>query len=137
MDQELADALEAVRKACEAVDDGLRANLLQALQSIRSRLEQDDRGPQPPALPHRWKNLGKLAVTSPLRPARDAAYQAVDAVIELVWPKLSEEEKKRRRKEQDSTRDRSKRSRPAEERAAEERAAGRADRARSASVLQP
>ena len=75
-------------------DDGAQAKLLEALQQIKSRLQQDDRGAQPPALPRRWKYLGKLAETSPLRPARAAAYQAMDAVIELGWPKLSEEEKK-------------------------------------------
>jgi len=39
-----------------------------------------------PALPDKWKYLSRLSASNPLRPVRANVYEAMEALLALVWP---------------------------------------------------
>ena len=85
MEESELPAYLAARRATEDLDEGdsLRQKMLSA---ITARLQTGKRGGQAPALPHRWKYLGKLEENSPKRLGRQRAYDAVDELVSLIWP---------------------------------------------------
>ena len=92
----LAAALDRAQSACESLDeqDALRPLMLNVLRTVTERLQptmdQWAYGVAPrnsrPGLPDRWKYLNKLGESSALRPPRAAAYEAMDALLDMVWP---------------------------------------------------
>ena len=75
-------------------NDAPRPLMLGVLRTITERLQPTmeqwsygvpSRGERP-GVPNRWQYLNKLAASSALRPTREKAYQAMDALLDLAWP---------------------------------------------------
>ena len=85
-------------EACDLLelDDPLRAELL---GDVRSRMAEtrDDRGRRPP-IPDKRQYVNKLGASHPRRPARTAACDAVEQLLDHVWRPLSSTERNRKRR---------------------------------------
>ena len=94
------DALQAL-----AFDDPLRPVMAALLATIRTRMGQADRGRRP-AAPDRARFLNKLAPSHPLRPAREAAFTAMDNLLAIAWlPATSTERSQKKRNRPDDADD--------------------------------
>ena len=104
----LATALNDAQNACDMLDDAdaLKPLMVKLLRTITERLQPSQlqwahgvpsRGTRP-GVPNRWKYLNKLADQSPKRASRAAAYQAVDALLDMVWPIAHDSSTERSRK---------------------------------------
>lgn len=95
----LAAAFDDAQSACDALGDkdALRLLMNDVLQTIAERLQPTleqwahgarSRGERP-GVPNRWKYCNKLAEGSALQKRRAAAYEAVDALLDLAWPRAT------------------------------------------------
>eukprot|EP00966_Prymnesium_polylepis_P184756 4282029-Prymnesium_polylepis.1 len=79
------DLMHRAAEACEAleINDPLRAKLLELLGDVRSRITKTraDRGRRPP-IPDKRQYLNKLSSIHTRRPARTAAYDAVEQLLD-------------------------------------------------------
>ena len=98
-DETIGAALERARIAYAALDeaDALRPKMGALIDIIKVRLQQDDRGLRP-GLPHRGKYLNKLKTSSPQRPLREAAFVAIDALLELGWQPMTNTERTQKKR---------------------------------------
>lgn len=83
----VAAAIDDARTACDALatGDALRLPMTTFIDAVVERLQSNGKS-TPPKLPNRYDNLNKLAANSPIRPARAAAFAAMDALLEVGWP---------------------------------------------------
>ena len=102
---QVASAYLHARRECDSLPrtDALRAKMDALLDEVAQALQRLDRGPRP-AVPHRAKFLHMLK--SPVQPLRQAAYDAVDALLDAGWPPApamsnDERQRKRRRKQKE------------------------------------
>lgn len=96
-EETVAKALDDAQMACEALrpDDALRPLMLDVLRTITTRLqptlEQWALGAAPrgtrPGVPNRWRYLHRLDDAHAAKPLRKNVYEAMDALLELIWPK--------------------------------------------------
>jgi hypothetical protein len=98
-----SDLMQRAVESCEALElnDPLRPKLLELLSDVGARITETraDRGRRPP-VPHKWQYLNKLGASHPRRPARAAAYDAVEQLLDEVWWRpLSSTERKRNSRE--------------------------------------
>ena len=105
----LAAALDRAQTACAALGahDRLKPLMAGVLQSVVERLQPSEEQwafgsasrSSRPALPDRWKYLNKLAASSTRRPARAAAYQAMDALLDVAFPIIHASATERKQKQ--------------------------------------
>ena len=96
---DVADALERARVACDALGDAdalhphVRCFIAAAEQLLRAASRKK------PPLPDRHTYLNDVAARNPVRPARAAAYDAMDDILAVGWPKLTNAEKQVRKRQ--------------------------------------
>ena len=98
-DVRVQEAITAARHACEALeaDDKFREEIIGVLDAAVAACQPDvETATKRPALPDKWKYLTKLSATSPLRPQRSNVYEAMEALLSLVWPAMSSTERSRK-----------------------------------------
>eukprot|EP00966_Prymnesium_polylepis_P115033 2658765-Prymnesium_polylepis.1 len=73
--------------------------MLELLGNVRSRITEtrEDRGRRPPT-PDKRQYVNKLGAMHTRRPARTAAYDAVEQLLNHVWRPLSMNERNRKRR---------------------------------------
>ena len=93
--------MQRAAEACEALelDDPLRAKMLELLGDVRSRITEtrEDRGRRPP-IPDKRQYVNKLGAMHTRRPARTAAYDAVEKLLNHVWRPQSSTERNRKKR---------------------------------------
>ena len=99
---QLSSALTRCHSAVDKLDPGLKHEMNAVIAEIQRRLEQGERRHRGsrPGVPCRYGWLTKLADSSPLRPARQEAYDAVDALLNMAWAeKMTPAERSANRKD--------------------------------------
>ena len=95
------DLMHRAAEACDALelDDPLRAKMLELLGDVRSRMAatRADRGTRP-LIPHKRQYLNKLSAMHTRRPARTAAYDAVEKLLDHLWRPQSSTERNRKKR---------------------------------------
>lgn len=86
---DVAAALDHARTVCDALGvlDALHSKMHKFVQMVTLQLQQTDGG-APVELPNRKDYLNKLDKQSSKRPARQRAFDAMDAVLAVGWPSL-------------------------------------------------
>uniref|UniRef100_A0A7S4NNC4 Uncharacterized protein n=1 Tax=Prymnesium polylepis TaxID=72548 RepID=A0A7S4NNC4_9EUKA len=96
-----SDLMQRAVESCEALElnDPLRPKLLELLGDVRSRMTETraDRGRRPP-VPDKRQYVNQLGASHPRRPARMAACDAVDQLLDHMWRPLSSTERARKRR---------------------------------------
>ena len=91
--------MQRAAEACDLLelDDPLRPKLLELLGDVRSRMAETraDRGRRPP-VPDKRQYVNQLGAMHTRRPARTAAYDAVEKLLNHVWRPLSMNERARK-----------------------------------------
>ena len=111
MDADFAGALEAARGACDALraGDPLQQKMRAFVDAVADAHEHGLAKPTGRARPDKKDFLNTLHEDSPLRPARQRAFDALEALLEVGWPphsgaqRKAEHMQRKRQKQADDT----------------------------------